>query len=127
MAGAYSHGLSKAWAKAISRAVPRYNADVPDALSLDEIAQKLHHGLPSTSRPSLREVKDSVEAAHKALHRKLLPDGVAEADLYDLNDASAEAGAPSTRAAKRFLRRHVVRFGGQRIWGQAHSSAKAAP
>ena len=124
MAGAYSHGLSKAWAKAISRAVPRDDATVPPALSLDEIAQKLHAGLSGASRPSLSEVKTSVADAHKALHRKLLPDGVAEADLYDLNDASAEAGATSSGAAKRFLRRHVVRFGGARVRGQAHSSTK---
>ena len=125
LAGAYSHSLSRAWAKAISRAVPRVDAAVPPALSLDEIAEKLHAGLSGPARPSLSEVKASVSTADQALNRKLVPDGVAEADLYDLNDASAEARAPSTRAAERFLRRHIVRFGGARVRGQAHTSSKA--
>ena len=93
-------------------------------MPLREIVAKLHAGLPGTARQSLAEVEASVLAADAALSRKLVPDSAAGSDLYVLNDASAAALTPSTRAAERFLARNVVHFGGGRIRGSAHPAAE---
>ena len=117
IAGAYTHSLCRAWSLAIARAAPptsrKSRAGVPDA----EIVAKLHGALPRALGQTSEDVAQSVHCSRQTLKLSSLDDSIAEADLYDLPDASA-TGAPDLSGAQAYLRSHRIVFGGGRIRGR---------
>ena len=118
LAGAYTHSLCSAWAKAIERAAPptarRGRTGVPAA----ELVTALHGAMPRSARQAESDVRQSVQTSLGTLELHSFKDDIAEADLYELADAGA-SGEPSLWAARAYLSKHQVVFGGDRVRGGA--------
>ena len=117
IAGAYTHSLCRAWSLTIARAAPPTSRKCRTGIPDTEIVDKLHKALPSTLGKTVQDVVYSVHCSRQSLRLSSFDDSIAEADLYDLPDASA-AGPPDLSGAQAYLRNHRIIFGGGRIRGR---------
>ena len=120
LAGAYTHSLCRAWSLAIARCAPPEARKQKRGMPVEDTVVGLYGALPRSAGQTPEEVRRSVEVAFATLQLERFDDAIAEADLYDLGDASAASTEPCLSAARRYLAKHEVIFGGGRLRGGPH-------
>ena len=124
LAGAYTHSLCRAWSLAISRAAPPTARKKARPKSDPQLVSELHAAMPRASRQAAEEVRATVERSLDSLVLRNFDDEIAEADLYELADASASGTqGPDLTGARKYIASHRVVFGGGRIRGKDRPAA----
>ena len=81
--------------------------------------------MPRASRQAAEEVRATVERSLDSLVLRNFDDEIAEADLYELADASASgAQGPDLTGARKYIASHRVVFGGGRIRSKDRPAAR---
>ena len=122
LAGAYTHALCRAWSLAIQRAAPPSSCKGARPKSDQQLVSELNAAMPCASRQTAEGVQVTVERSLDSLVLRNFDDNIAEADLYELADASASGQGPDLTGAKEYIATHRVVFGGGRIRGKDRAS-----
>ena len=124
LAGAYTHSLCRAWSLAIQRAAPPGARKATTGISEAEVVAGLRDATPRTTREAKSDVLRCVKLSLDTLVLSSFNDDIAEADLYELADASASGPGPDLSAAQKYIRTHRVVFGGGRIRGKDRPASR---